>query len=586
MTAELVEREPVPPAFEYRPECAYTLLPQVERMCTNVLGERLEAEQRRAIDVLTGRNADGTPASLVAAVICARQNLKTFILERIILTILLQPKNGVQLIVWTSQRLVTCDKTFDKFCDWFEGKDRFGRYKYPALAKRLVKINRGKGEKAVIVRVGDEVRTIQFLARSPKSGQGLTGDIVVFDEGFAVEAEHVGAVGPILSTRRRAMVFWGSSACHADSDELRKIVELGRAGAEGELVEDAPAFVEWCAPGSWKDPGCKLKDCRHEPIYSDGCALDDRNLVQQANPLAGIIRLDGEGITWKFLRQERTQMLAPPQYARERLGWHEEPDKQVEAPITVEMWKRCDDEPDPETGYPGSQLPEGAPVVLSPEIANDRSSASISIAGIRADGKRHLELIEHEFGVDWLLPRMRELARRWNVYEVDRGLGPKPKRCKAVVIDPSSNARDLIDPLRRDWVDEDGQRVKGFEPVVMTAGEAATSAGMLEDGLQLETVAHRVSPTVEAAIKGAIRRDVGDGGWTWGRKRSAKEHIDITPAASVTNAHWGLAIVEEAYDLLDSVHSAEPLTRDEIRDADSDADARAERAKSLRSERG
>ena len=90
MTA-LAESTFVEPAYVWMPPRHHSLLPQVERLC-KLLGEQLEPEQAYAVDVLTGRKADGTPASLAAATVCARQNLKTYILERIILTILLDPR--------------------------------------------------------------------------------------------------------------------------------------------------------------------------------------------------------------------------------------------------------------------------------------------------------------------------------------------------------------------------------------------------------------------------------------------------------------------------------------------------------------
>jgi hypothetical protein len=89
-----------------------SLLPKVRKIC-QLLGETPEPEQEFCIDVLTGRKYDGTPANLSGAVICARQNLKTYCLERIVLTLMLEPQSDVKLILWTSQQLTTCDETFD-----------------------------------------------------------------------------------------------------------------------------------------------------------------------------------------------------------------------------------------------------------------------------------------------------------------------------------------------------------------------------------------------------------------------------------------------------------------------------------------
>ena len=78
MSAEAVEFEGIPPAFCYRPPRVRSLMTQVEQVCASV-GRLLEPEQLLAIDVLTGMKADGVPAALEGVVICARQNLKTYV---------------------------------------------------------------------------------------------------------------------------------------------------------------------------------------------------------------------------------------------------------------------------------------------------------------------------------------------------------------------------------------------------------------------------------------------------------------------------------------------------------------------------
>ena len=57
-------------------------------------------------------------------------------------------------------------------------------------------------------------------------------------------------------------------------------------------------------------------------------------------------------------------------------------------------------------------------------------------------------------------------------------------------------------------------------------------------------------PIVTTALEGAQRRDIGDGGWGWDRKRS---DVDICPLVAVTEAVWGLSMIPVVdYDLLQS----------------------------------
>jgi len=56
------------------------------------------------------------------------------------------------------------------------------------------------------------------------------------------------------------------------------------------------------------------------------------------------------------------------------------------------------------------------------------------------------------------------------------------------------------------------------------------------------------------ALLGAVKRDLGDGGWAFGRRKShEQQQADITPLVAVTNALWGLSMTQPEYDLLASV---------------------------------
>ena len=490
----------VPPAFIYRPPRAGSLLPKVEQVCRTV-GRDLEPEQALAVDVLTGVQADGTPASLSACVISARQNLKTYVLENIVLTRLLDPTDPSRLFIWTAQQLDTCQETFLHFKDMFESDD------FPHLQRRLVNIANGHGDEEIELVGG---KRLKFKARSKKSGQGLTGDLIVLDEAFAVEPAHLGSLVPTLSTRPRAAILYGSSAGHGSSEVLRGIRDRGRQAGPG-----SPAYIEWCAPGSLENPGCAVPGCSHL-VTMQGCVLDRRELIQLANPMAG------RRISWDYLRDERLE-LPPLEYARERLGWWDEPDSAAAPPISVEDWRHQLD--------PESAVAEGGKVVLAAEIAMDRRSGSIGVAGWRDDGTAHVGLIWHQQGTDQLLPALLGFVERNELHELKRG----EKWCPAVVLDPTSPAQTLIDPLRK----------AGVEPVLMTAREVAIASGGLQDAVNDRHVWHREQPAVDMALEGAVRRDLGDGGWAFGRKKSAAASVDITPAIVLTNARWALTEADE-----------------------------------------
>jgi len=504
MTAVLEAPGFVKPAYVNQPDAYDSMLPQVRAVC-GLLGETLEPEQEYAIQVLTGRKADGSPASLSAAVICARQNLKTYILERIILTLLLEPNSEIKLLLWTSQQLTTCDESFEHFANWFEGTDPVtGRLLYPSIAKRLKKdgISRGKGDKQIELKDG---KRLKFKARSPKSGQGLTGDVVVFDESFALEREHLAALVPTLSTRRRAMIFYGSSAAHEYSEVLRGVCKRGRKGGPG-----APAYIEWSAPGSFDEPGGKSPECLHMPD-TVGCVLDDREHIQAANPMAG------RRISWDFLRGERLE-LAPDEFARERLGWEDNPLDDLQ-PIDPEAWPSF-----------AREIPiNNTPVFFISCSPNLRSS---SIAGATFEnGKPHVRLAAYRAGTFWLKEKVNELREKYPEAKWQFELGG-----------PFSALAEYNENLSYWQFGAEKTEEHDWRGIVVekpfSGTDMARGCVHLQKLVADAAFTHSGDDMVTYALRNAVKRDIGDPGlWCWARRKSSG---DIDPLVAVTGSLWFL----------------------------------------------
>jgi hypothetical protein len=506
MTAVLEAPTFVAPAFVNHPPASSSLLPKVRRIC-QLLGETLEPEQEYTIEVLTGRKADGNPVTLSGAVICARQNLKTYCLERIVLTLLLEPVSDVKLIMWTSQQLDTCDETFGHFKHWFVGRDPVtDKLLWPMLNKRLDVdavgggIDSGKGSKTISLRGN---RRLKFKARSPRSGQGLSGDVVVFDEAFALESEHTSALIPTLTTRRQAMVLYGSSAGHEDSEVLRRVRDRGRKGGPG-----APAYLEWCAPGSFEEPGCKEPGCQHL-IGFPGCALDVPENLQLANPMLG------RRITWQYMVDERYELQPPAKFARERLGWWDEPLSDLQ-PIAVEAWENlAADEP----------VMAGDPYFFIDCSPNLRSA---SIAGATGYfGRSYVKMAEYRIGTSRLAEKVEELRKKY----------PRAKWMFESNSPFSALATHNEDLDRWEFGTDEEKGWPGiFVESPFTANDMARGCVHLQKLVNDQLVTHSGDPIVKAALQSAIKRDMGDPGlWSWGRKKSGG---DISPLVSTTGALW------------------------------------------------
>ena len=93
------------------------------------------------------------------------------------------------------------------------------------------------------------------------------------------------------------------------------------------------AYMEFCAPENI----CADSNCSHA-IDAEGCALDDIEYVRMANPALG------RRISIQYIRDERQALAATPrEYARERLGWWDEPDASDQPHIQMETWLELTD---------------------------------------------------------------------------------------------------------------------------------------------------------------------------------------------------------------------------------------------------
>jgi hypothetical protein len=464
-------------AFFYVPERSRSLVEQVDRLAT-LLGRPLDPEQRAAVEVLTGSRPDGRASALVSVLICPRQNMKTWLFMLIVLARLLEP-GGDRFIVWSAHLFDTAQETFKDFCDLIES--------HSWLDDLVTKIDRGNGEECITFAGG---RRLRFRARAKTGGRGLSGDCVVLDEGFALQALHMGALIPILSTRHRALVLIGSSAGLFDSAILRGFRDRGRRGGRG-----APAYVEFCAPGSFADPGCTDQECGHDP-GTPGCVLDDEELWLRSNPAARAGR-----ISLEYLREERGA-LPWREFARERLGWWDEPSG--DSPITVASWEARTD--------PGSK-PLRRPVALALDTSKGLRGAAVVAAGRRADGRLHAEVLRADPGTAWLPEFLRTKTRE---------LGG----CPVFVLGGSATAQAVVPDLS-------GIRIED-----VSAADYAAACVALEGDVEADRVRHLGDQLLTDALAAAATKKVGDtGAWIWSPRQSSD---DIHPLVAMTLALWAI----------------------------------------------
>ncbi|HKA97452.1 MAG TPA: hypothetical protein VKD66_14390 [Streptosporangiaceae bacterium] len=450
-------------------------------------GIDLDPEQELAIDAIMSERGGGRWSALEAAVIEPRQNGKTggVILPVVLAQVYLV---GVGLVVWTSHRFRTSQESFLELKGVIQSTD--------FLERRIKRISEANGEEGVEFTNGSRV---DFLARSKGSGRGLSGDLVVLDEAFDLNAGHMGALFPTLSARPNPQVLYGSSAGQAHSDVLRNLRDRGRAGGDPSLV-----YVEWCAP----EDSCRFGDaCRHV-IGTAGCALDREDFWQRANPAMG------KRITVEFIRAERRAM-PPDEFGRERLGWWDPP-LSGEQPIELAAWIRCNAD---------RRRPKKTTPIFFPDVSPGMKSSSIGVA-FPVKGVPHAELAYYDSGTDGLVAKSRALRKRF------------PQAVWAV------EGQGAIGSLVPEFEEA------GFTFESFTAGDMGRGCGHLQKLVADGAMSHADDPLFTTALAGAVKRDVGEGLWAWGRRKST---TDISPLVAVTGALWALEVYG-AYDLLESVY--------------------------------
>lgn len=456
----------VAPAHLWVPEHSSTAGPEACDLAESI-GLSPLPEQRLALDALMAEQPNGQWAALEAAVIASRQNLKTFCLMLSVLHDLFI--RNVGLVVWTAHRFRTTQEAFTEIHGLVENYDH--------LRRRVRKVSTANGDEGIELLNGSR---LDFLARTSGGGRGLSGDVVILDEALYLVAKMMGALFPTMSARPNPQVRYGSSAGLAESELLRGLRDRGRRGGDPSLI-----YVEW----SSERGGCAAEDCSHE-IDVEGCALDDRAKIQQANPAVG------KRISWDYIAAER-RALPPAEFARERLGWWDEP-ALVDRILPVWDDRRVD-------------APAEDPAAFGLDMTWDREWASIGWATAS-----YVDLHEHRKGSGWVVEQCKALQARYP--------------SAPVWTDPKGPAASLIQPLR-----DAGVRVEE-----VSGDEYRRACGAFHDAVTQGSLGHSDHPALDAAVAGA-QVSGGSGGWVWDRKRGAV----ISPLVAVTHALYGATQARE-----------------------------------------
>jgi hypothetical protein len=469
----------------------------------DLAGRPLDPHQLLAVEALTSYTTGGKWPTFVAGVEGPRQTVgKTGgILLPIALFLCLAFPEIADERTWTAHRLDTTSKTF-RDARQLLGVDDPDRSRWRGeLSERVANVGLENGNEHIEFVNGS---VLWFKARSVRAGRGLSGHDVFADELLFATDEEFGALLPTMATRSAQgmpRLWTASSSAKAASSFLRRLRGRAVAGDPGVV------YAGWWARGSWDRPGCERElMCSHAP-GTPGCALDDPVLRHEANPGLGVR-------TSAAFLEEMRGTLSPLEFGREFLGWQET--DSTEETIPLDLWGELAD--------PASAVAGGCAPVFAVDVAPDRSMSAVAVAGRREDDLQHVGLVAHQRGDSWLVDRVCELNER--------------HRPVAIVLDGASPASALLPELLNRGLEVWSQAKPWGVLVVTSASEMGQACGGLQSAVKrpYSPLRHRGDPIVRTALESAVRRDIGDGGWGWTRRRT---EADITPLVALTLAHWG-----------------------------------------------
>lgn len=489
----------VPPAHLWVPEHAASALREAEVLMSAV-GRHLDPEQRLCLDAMYAVRPDGKWAAFEVGVVASRQNLKSYTFEAAALTDLFML--GDQLITWTAHLFRTTQEAFRNLRAIIDAHDFLG--------KRVLKISTENGNESIELRSGQR---LMFMARSKTAGRGMSGDKVFLDEALFLSGTEMGSLLPTVSARPNPQIRYGSSAGVGASAVLRRLRNRGRRGGDPFM-----AWAEWCAPGSWREPGCRatlaaaaspedvrLSPCTHAPEgeadYQPGCSMDRRDYWAASNPAMN------RRVPEERIASERAA-LPVLEFGRERMGWWEEPveDEVVPRAINVDLWEA---RLDPES-YPTD------PVALYLDVAPNATSAAVAIAAWRPDGRKHVEVLATGHGAKWVVPFVADTVRQW--------------RPLAVGLDGGSEAGQLTVSLRSALAEIKART----ELKVLGSRDVAAAAGMLATDVREDGLRHLDQQELADAVDGSAWRKLAGAQALAKRDQSAV----IAPLVAVSGASW------------------------------------------------
>ena len=474
------------PTFSVIGDYAYSLGSDVIEMFEEEGGATFYPSQKRELELMLARNADGSPSALTIGISKPRQNGKSYAARFYAVYMSVFEHRQV---LYSAHHSTTTNKMFKALCNLFESPER-----YPDFAADVKNVSHARGDEGIYFKDWQDKDgnfhdggCIEFATRTNSGSRGGTYSVIVIDEAQEMTAEEQEAMLPTIS----------ASSDVKDSAKMPQQIFIGTpcgALCRGTVFKEMHSTAHSDNAGNvwwleWSIEADNLKDF----VQTREQAVE---LAYQTNPAMGY-RIAEKTVLNEF------ETMTLDGYARERLGWWSPTNnKKIDFAIDKAAWNACasdDLKPEGKTAYGVKFSADASEVVLCGAVCAADGSARVSLIERRGTGQ----------GIRWLADWLNQRA---------------DKAC-CVVIDGRNGVDVLIERISDTWRFKNSVIRPSSRDVV-----AAASLLVNEVNERSLTWYSKQDALKESALS-SPKRAIG-GGWGFGGSDSA-------PIEAAALALWG-----------------------------------------------
>lgn len=349
----------------------------------------------------------------------------------------------------------------------------------PVLEPEKIRFRNSGAETSILTPGGSYA---VFTPRTAGAGRGLSVDLLIIDEAYALTADQASALRPTQNAVSRPQLWLTSSTGFPDSSELLAMREQGLSKVE------SLGFFEWKA--------------------DDGCDPGDREQWHQALPGLQSGRQDIDEIVIAYEHAKATGDYTD--FNREYLGLWATND--IGALISPTLWGSLKYE----DGYK-PPLPDKFAFAI--DVDPQSNGASIFAVGQDENGFFFPWRAAHDDGVLWVAEwlKIQQEQRPGHYVTVFDGQAPV------------GQLKSQFDDL-------------GVEYVELGAAQCIQACSKFETFVRDGRIKHGDDPLLTDAVNNGVKRLIGaKGAWLWSPKIQGAE---IRPLVAATYALFGLTAVE------------------------------------------